>query len=520
MALLSVAALSVAAVAPVSANGTNFVDLNNRTVEEQQNVQFLVDLGIVTGTSATTFTPNKEITRGQVVKMLGRYLIENEQVQVPADWETKQRFKDVPLDTKDRELLKMAAISFDTNIFKGSNGQLNASGTLSRENMALVMNRLAAFKWGEQDLVSYVEQNDLGGNVQDVQLAKEETQAAIIALNALGISVVEQFKPKSTVKRVHLASFLARLLQTMDEIEAAELEEELDEDWLEEEESEEDWLEEEELEEDWLNEEDFEEELEEEEEIPEFYIEADYLTGTVSEASAQKVMINGYTFTVAEELQPLFSQQELIAGADVTVFIEEDVITSVTALTVNNVGSASDPINLDGEWLDDEAVVTMKSLYGHIENMDYYDEESFIIQPNGEAFYDVYAGQPALNGVNGTLHITYHQDADYLTFIGSDIVLTVMDGATVSELTTSGVPTIITYGSGELDSLIAGPFVTAATINGTVNLIEIGTSGSFVVDGNGTVGNLYGNANQLIISPTLTIDDIDLPNMPVEEVEE
>lgn len=190
-----------------------FKDINKYSVEEQQNILNLVEQNIIKGKSATTFAPSEAITRGQVVVMLGRLLVSNGYAKVPVDWETNAYFKDLPVQTEDRELLKYAAVVKSSGVFKGkTDGTLDSSGTFTREGMALVLNRATEAISG-QTLVDKAKGKE--GFVADLPQATTEAQEAIQALNALGISNVEKFDPKGEVQRVHFASFLSRGMKFM-----------------------------------------------------------------------------------------------------------------------------------------------------------------------------------------------------------------------------------------------------------------------------------------------------------------
>lgn len=199
---------------PSQVNAKNpFKDINGYSAEEQQNILNLVEKNIIKGKSETAFAPAEAITRGQVVIMLGRLLVANGYAKVPTDWETTPYFKDLPVQTEDRELLKYAAVVKSSGVFKGkSDGTLDSSGTFTREGMALVLNRATEAITG-QTLVEKAKGKE--GLVVDLPSATEEAQEAIRALNALGISKVEKFNPKGEVQRVHFASFLSRGLQYM-----------------------------------------------------------------------------------------------------------------------------------------------------------------------------------------------------------------------------------------------------------------------------------------------------------------
>lgn len=193
------------------AHAANFKDISGYSATTQLQINMLAYLGVVKGTSSTTFSPAVEITRGQVVKLLGRFLVENRLATIPKDWKTKQRFKDLSLKNSDEELLMYGAIVYDKGIFKGNNGYLQSKGKLTRENMALLMNRTATALTGK----SFVEIQKAEGakhNVSDLLAAKAESRDAIAALNALGVSNGAQFKPKNNLQRVHLVSFLSNAM--------------------------------------------------------------------------------------------------------------------------------------------------------------------------------------------------------------------------------------------------------------------------------------------------------------------
>lgn len=194
------------------ANSKNpFKDIVNYSPEVQENVINLYEQNIIKGKTSTTFAPADAISRGQVVIMLGRLLENNGYAQVPDDWETNSYFKDVSLQTKDRELLKYAAIVKASGVFNGKlDGSLDPYSTITRENMALVLDRASKAISGQSLIEKSQNKN---ATVADLSAANEEAQDAIRALNALGISNVKEFNPKGNVSRVNFASFLSRGLK-------------------------------------------------------------------------------------------------------------------------------------------------------------------------------------------------------------------------------------------------------------------------------------------------------------------
>lgn len=218
VATAATATLVASAIVPVAsaAGFSDVADTNSHAV----NINSLVDAGIIQGYPDGTFKPNQELTRGQVVKMLGKW-VEAQGFEIPADYATKARFNDVAVDAKDQELVKYAALVADTGVFNGSNGALDASGKITRENMALVLDR--AFK-----AINGTTLVELATKIEDVKVAdlataKAEAREAIQALRDLGITVVEDFNPKNTVTRGQFASFLNKTINTAVELTVKEV---------------------------------------------------------------------------------------------------------------------------------------------------------------------------------------------------------------------------------------------------------------------------------------------------------
>ncbi|CEA01891.1 S-layer protein precursor [Metalysinibacillus saudimassiliensis] len=215
VATAATATLVASAIVPVaSAAEKKFTDIERYAQETQDAIYSLVDRGVITGKSDSIFAPAESITRGQVVKMLGRYLVNEGVAEVPADWASKVRFTDLPVNYKDQDLVKNAAVVFDNGVFKGSNGKLNASNNISRENMALVLDRAITALNGKS-LVQLAKEEGLKGNVKDLNTAKAEARDAILALNAFGISAVDNFNPKTDVNRAQFALFLERTIESV-----------------------------------------------------------------------------------------------------------------------------------------------------------------------------------------------------------------------------------------------------------------------------------------------------------------
>ncbi|GKV66240.1 MULTISPECIES: S-layer homology domain-containing protein [unclassified Sporosarcina] len=203
------AALVASAVAPV-AFAADFSDTKGNTHEEA--IKALSDAGVITGYPDGTFKPNKTLTRSDVVKLMGKWLV-SEGYKVPADAQSKPRFADLK-STSNKELLEMAAVVFDNGVFVGTpDGKLDPTGDITRENMAIVIVR-AFDRVHDIDLASYVAAQDFKKDVTDLGKAKAEARPAIDVLDFFDITnpAAPQFNPKETTTRGHFATFLHKTL--------------------------------------------------------------------------------------------------------------------------------------------------------------------------------------------------------------------------------------------------------------------------------------------------------------------
>ncbi|MCG7343975.1 S-layer homology domain-containing protein [Sporosarcina sp. ACRSL] len=200
------AALVASAVAPV-ASAKDFSDTKGNTHEAA--IDALSDAGIISGYEDGTFKPNKTLTRSDVVKLLGKWLV-SEGREIPADYKTNPRFTDLTSASND-ELLKYAAVVKDNGVFNGSNGRLLAGDNITRENMAVVLVR-AFDTVNDINLVEYVEGQDFKKEVTDRSAAKSEARTAIDVLDFFDITTVANFNPKGTATRGHFATFLHNFL--------------------------------------------------------------------------------------------------------------------------------------------------------------------------------------------------------------------------------------------------------------------------------------------------------------------
>ncbi|MFT9820222.1 S-layer homology domain-containing protein [Lysinibacillus sp. NPDC056185] len=207
------AALIAAAVVP-TANAANFTDIAKN--DHKEAILALADAKIVAGYPDGTFKPTGVLTKGNVTKFLGKWL-ELEHFQVPADYNKKVRFTDMPTSSKDQELLQYAALINDTGIFKGTNNKLLPSEYISREQMASILVR-AIEKVYDIDLIAMYKKENFKSSITDLKVASPENHEAIIALEYAKITNVKTFNPKNTLTRGQFSSFLHRSMTNIGEM--------------------------------------------------------------------------------------------------------------------------------------------------------------------------------------------------------------------------------------------------------------------------------------------------------------
>ncbi len=203
------AALIATAVVP-AASAASFTDIAKS--DHKEGILALADAKIVGGYTDGTFRPNAPLTRGNVTKFLGKWLV-SEHYQVPADYNKKVRFTDLqPASTKDKELLQYAALIYDTGISKGTNNKLSPSENITREQMASYLVRAIETVY-DIDLIAKYKEENYKSSITDLKnTSSTENREAIIALEYAKITNVKAFNPTNTLTRGHFASFLHRTM--------------------------------------------------------------------------------------------------------------------------------------------------------------------------------------------------------------------------------------------------------------------------------------------------------------------
>lgn len=207
MAAATAATLVATAAMPTMTEAAAVTDIKGHTHEAP--ITSLMDMGIIKGYPDGTFRPNQILTRSDVVKLLGKYLVSLGH-QVPADYKTNIRFTDLTAKSED-ELLQLAALVNDLGVFTGSAGKLNPKDQIRRDQMATVLVR--AFKIiNKFDYVAAVKASDFKTAMTDAGRTTEEHQDSIAVFEYYKITNLKQFAPKEPAKRAQFAAFLYHLL--------------------------------------------------------------------------------------------------------------------------------------------------------------------------------------------------------------------------------------------------------------------------------------------------------------------
>ncbi|EMR07931.1 Parasporal protein [Bhargavaea cecembensis DSE10] len=203
------AAMVASAVAPVAAQGQDVADTANKSFNDigpdsshYVNVIEARELGFLSGYGDGSFKPNKTLNRGDVTKMLGKYVVatsgktlneyveDNNIADVP-------NFADVPNSISDKELVTYSKIVKHAEIFQGANNNLMPTKEMNRDQIALV-------------LVRAFDLEDKAGDTKVVDGANSAYEKEIEILLENGVSNANPYKPFNKTSRAQFASFLVR----------------------------------------------------------------------------------------------------------------------------------------------------------------------------------------------------------------------------------------------------------------------------------------------------------------------
>ena len=123
---------------PVSAQGTPFTDLDDVSDATRRAIHCIFETGITRGTSATTYSPSRPVTRRQMALFLTRLL---DVIEVPSPEAADPGFTD--LGGVEEEARSAVARLFGLGITRGTSATtFSPSRTVTRRQMALFLTRL------------------------------------------------------------------------------------------------------------------------------------------------------------------------------------------------------------------------------------------------------------------------------------------------------------------------------------------------------------------------------------------
>lgn len=174
-----------------------FTDVNPKDTHYDAIYQ-AYELDFISGYQDGTFKPYQSLTRSNVVKALGKYVVATNGKELSEfDLTDVKPFNDVPANHPDKELYTYSLIVKQAEIFSGSNNNLMPTRDIQRQQMAKV-------------LVKAFDLENLEGvepKVTDNDQAFNEFVPFIDILSENNVTTVENFRPAASVVRGQMASF-------------------------------------------------------------------------------------------------------------------------------------------------------------------------------------------------------------------------------------------------------------------------------------------------------------------------
>jgi hypothetical protein len=182
---------------------TNFVDIAEHWAKN--DILFVTERGLFSGTSATTFSPNGTMTRGMVVTVLGRY------AQADISGFTVSRFSDVAASAYYAPYIEWAA---ENGIVGGiGGGKFAPDQPITREQMAVILKNF--IDKVEIELTAYPDKSSFTDSGKISSWAVD----AVNYIKALGIITGlpnGSFNPQGMATRAEVAAIFSRFVRMMD----------------------------------------------------------------------------------------------------------------------------------------------------------------------------------------------------------------------------------------------------------------------------------------------------------------
>lgn len=172
-----------------------------RDNDHYQNILDAGDLGFMGGYPDGTFKPHMKMPRANVVKALGKYVIQMSGKSLSEyDVSDVAPFNDIPATYPDKELYNYSLVVKKEGVFTGSNNNLLPRNLITRQQMAKVL--VNAF-----DLRHVEGAKSL---VTDHHLATPEFREYIDILSENFVTSVTNYRPTESTTRGQFATFLVR----------------------------------------------------------------------------------------------------------------------------------------------------------------------------------------------------------------------------------------------------------------------------------------------------------------------
>lgn len=200
---------------PTLSQGALFSDVPV-THDHFESIYAAYDYEILSGYPDGTFKPDRTLTRGNVVKALGKYILAYNGLDISEiDLSGVRPFKDIPATHPDKELYNFSLLVRDAEIFTGDvNNNLSPSKMITRQQMAKVL----VETFGFEDLPG------VESRITDNDKAFDDAYRTYInILSENGITVVQNFNPTGTTTRGQFASFMVRSVDAFFEMEVQSL---------------------------------------------------------------------------------------------------------------------------------------------------------------------------------------------------------------------------------------------------------------------------------------------------------
>lgn len=173
-----------------------------------QEVQNLYGKGIISGMSATRFAPQGELTRAQFLQMIIKGIGDTRQpdpsISVPTDVKEGQWYAD------------SVRLGMEMEIIQGrADGSFGANERISREEMAVMLNRALKVVQHDQDATNAVQGNMVFVDNAEIAAYAKEAVASMQQLGLLNGMPDGTFAPKETANRAQGAVAVARLMEQL-----------------------------------------------------------------------------------------------------------------------------------------------------------------------------------------------------------------------------------------------------------------------------------------------------------------